>query len=51
MKFPKLSSIKVLSEKEMSIFKGGAADCCDSTCKPGCSPGCAPGGLKGAALE
>jgi len=44
MNFPKLSSIRVLKEEEMTVFKGGAGSCCENSCKPGCSPGCSPGG-------
>ena len=51
MKFPKLSSIRVLNADEMSIFKGGAGTCCENSCKPGCSPGCSPGGKSQAVMS
>ena len=51
MKFPKLSSIRVLNADEMSIFKGGAGSCCENSCKPGCSPGCSPGGKSQAVMS
>ena len=44
MNFPKLSTVRVLNEEEMSVFKGGASAACETSCKPGCSPGCSPGG-------
>lgn len=37
MNFPKLSSARVLTEEEMSVFSGGA---CSSGCKKGCFDGC-----------
>jgi len=44
MNFPNLNTVKILSEEEMSRFRGGA---CNSSCKSGCSSscktGCSPG--------
>lgn len=40
MKFPKLDTARVLTEEEMSIFKGGACRRCDQGCKSSCSSSC-----------
>ena len=40
MIFPKLSSIRVLKENEISIFRVGASHICCSGCNPDCMSGC-----------
>ena len=43
MKYPQLSSVRVLNDLEMSVFKGGMSHDCSHGCKPGCVGGCTPG--------
>lgn len=44
MKFPKLETARILTEEEMSTFKGGRCDQgCRRSCMTSCSPGCSPG--------
>lgn len=50
MKIEKLNSARVLSEKEMAEFRGGAQPCkdgCKESCKVACSPGCRSGNKDG----
>ena len=44
MNFPKLNSMRILTEEEMEAFKGGKCDDgCKRSCYSSCSPGCSPG--------